>query len=322
MSRSGSASGRGKHPRMKHRDFGKTGVQVGEIGFGGWSIGERQWGSPDVEQSAAAIRAALEAGVTFFDTAQEYGEGRSEEIFGRELGGRKDVFVATKTGKYWLDGNFHTDYSPEHIARSAEDSLRRLRTERIDLYQLHNPGKEVSARAETWEALRRLREQGKVRFYGSSLDTMEELRCAIEGGCAAVQLMVHMADVRALPLVKAAAEAGLAVICRTPLAWGALSGKYAPGFTLPPEDFRAPGHWGHKTFTRYVRRAQELRFLERDGQSLAQAAIRYVLALEGVSVVIPGGKTPRQVLENVSAGEGELTAEELKRIAEVQRSWE
>jgi len=305
---------------MQQRDFGNTGVKVSEIGFGGWSIGERQWGSPDLEDSMAAVRTALDEGVTFFDTAQEYGAGRSEEVFGQVLAGREGLFVATKTGKYWKGGKFHTDYSPDHIMRSAEDSLKRLKTDRIDLYQLHNPGVEVSARPETWEALGKLRQQGKIRFYGSSLSSMQELRSAIDGGCAAVQLMVHMADVRELPILHAAAEAGLAVICRTPMAWGALTGKYRPGFTLPETDFRSPGHWGHKTFTLYVERAQQLRFLERGGQSLGQAAIRYVLAQKGVSVVIPGAKSPEQVRQNVAAG-GTLSEAELAKIAELQESW-
>lgn len=205
---------------MEQRDFGSTGVKVGEIGFGGWSIGEVQWGSPDVHGSMAAIRAALDAGVTFFDTAQEYGHFKSEEVFGEALGGREGIFVATKTGKYWEEGKFRTDYSPGYIVASAEGSLKRLRTECIDLYQLHNPGVEVSARAETWEALKKLTRQGKIRFYGSSIGSMAELRSAIDGGCAAVQLMVHMADVRELPLLRTAAEAQLAIVCRTPMAWG------------------------------------------------------------------------------------------------------
>ena len=306
---------------IKKRPFGSTGVKVGEIGFGGWSIGERQWGNPDLDQSTAALRAALDAGVTFFDTAQEYGHTKSEEVFGEILGPREDVFIATKTGKYWEGEKFCTDYSPEYIVSSAEGSLRRLRRERIDLYQLHNPGPEVSARPETWEALQKLQQQGKIRFYGSSLSSMEELRAAIDNGCASVQLMVHMADVREMPLLRAAAEAGLAVIVRTPLAWGALTGKYKLPFELPESDFRSPGHWGHKTFTKYVQRAQELRFLEGPGQTLAQAAIRYVLSLEGVSVVIPGAKTPEQLAQNVAAAEGRLTAEQLAKIAELQARW-
>jgi len=306
---------------MNQRNFGSTGVKVSEIGFGGWSIGEVQWGSPDLADSAAAVAAALDAGVTFFDTAQEYGRFKSEEVFGKVLAGRKDVFVATKTGKYWDQERFRTDYSPEFIIASAEGSLRRLHTDRIDLYQLHNPGEEVSARPETWEALKTLRQQGKIRFYGSSLDSMDEMRSAMAGGCAAVQLMVHMADMRTRPVLRAAADAGLAVVARTPMAWGALSGKYTPGFTLPDSDFRSPGHWGHRTFTQFVERAQDLRFLERPGQTLAQGAIRYVLAQEGVSVVIPGAKTPEQVRENVAAAETELTSDELATVAEVQQTW-
>ncbi len=307
---------------MKKRDFGTTGVKVSEIGFGGWSIGERQWGSPPVEESKAAMRAALEAGVTFFDTAQEYGGGKSEEVFGEVLGGREGVFVSTKTGKYWEGDKFRTDYSPEFIVSSAEDSLRRLKTDCIDLYQLHNPGVEVSARPETWAALKQLQQAGKIRFYGASLDSMAEFRSAVEGGCASIQIMVHMAEVRALPLLQAADEAGLAVIVRTPMAWGALTGKYRPGFTLPKGDFRAPGGWAHKTFTKYVDRAEQLRFLEGANQTLGQAALRYVLAQRGVSVVIPGGKTPQQARQNIAAAEGALTADQLAKIAELQKTWQ
>lgn len=305
---------------MKERQFGSTGVKVSTIGFGGWSIGEAQWGSPAVESSAEAVRAALEAGVTFFDTAQEYGAGMSEQVFGEILAGA-DVFVATKTGKYWQEGKFHTDYSPEHIAGSVEDSLRRLKRDRIDLYQLHNPGDEVSGRPETWETLKQLRAAGKIRFYGSSLSNQTELQAAIDNGCAAVQLMVHMAETQELELARAAAEAGLAVICRTPLGWGALSGKYEPGFKLGEADFRGVGKWGHETFTKWVQRAQQLRFLEGPGQTLGQAALRYVLALEEISVVIPGGKTPEQVRQNVAAAEAELTGEQIEHIANVQASW-
>lgn len=307
---------------MKQKDFGSTGVKVSEIGFGGWSIGEVQWGSPDVRASADALRAALELGVTFFDTAQEYGAGTSEEVFGQVLGNVEGVFVATKTGKYWAGGKFHTDYSPEFIVSSAEDSLRRLKRDCIDLYQLHNPGAEVSARPETWEALQKLQADGKIRFYGSSLSGADELRAAIDNGCAAVQLMVNMAESREIAMARAAAEAGVAVVCRTPMGWGALSGKYEPGFSLPETDFRSPGHWGHKTFTKWVEHAQQLRFLEAPDQTLGQAAIRYVLAQKEISVVIPGGKTPEQVAQNVAAAEGKLSAEELEKITELQKSWD
>ena len=147
------------------------------------------------------------------------------------------------------------------------------------------------------------------------------VRAAVANGCASVQLMVHLADVRELPLLEAAAEAGLAVIARTPMAWGALTGKYSPGFKLPEGDFRSPGHWAHRRFTEYVERAQQLRFLEREHQTLGQAALRYVLATDGVSVVIPGAKTPEQVRQNVAAAAGRLTEDQLARIAKLQKGW-
>ena len=306
---------------MRQKDFGSTGVKVSEIGYGGWSIGEAQWGSPPTRASADALRAALEMGVTFFDTAQEYGQGTSEETFGEVLGGVEGIFVTTKTGKYWADGKFHTDYSPGFIVSSAEESLRRLKRDRIDLYLLHDPGAKVSARPETWQALRKLQAGGKIRVYGSSLSTTDELRGAIDNGCAAVELMVHMAETAELAMAKVAADAALAVIGRTPMGWGALSGKYEPGFTLSETDFRSPGHWGHQNFTTWVDRAQQLRFLEGPDQTLGQAAIRYVLAQKEISVAIPGGKTPEQVAQNVGSGERALSAEELEKIAEVQKTW-
>ena len=131
-----------------------------------------------------------------------------------------------------------------------------------------------------------------------------------------------MAEPRHKELLDAAAEAGVGVIARTPLAWGALSGKYTEGVDLPKTDFRAEGNWGHKTFSKWVERAKDLAFLEREGQTLAQAALRYVLAQPAVSVVIPGAKSPQQVRENCAAAEGKLTDDELARIAEVHRRWE
>ncbi|MGC9454183.1 MAG: aldo/keto reductase [Phycisphaerae bacterium] len=308
---------------MRQRSFGSTGVKVSEIGFGGWAIGKHQWGEVDEQAARDAVKAALGAGVTFFDTAQEYGSGLSEQIFGEVLGGRDDVLVATKTGKYWdVDGNFVQDYSPQHITASVEGSLKRLGTDCIGLYQLHNPGVEISRKPETWDALRQLQREGRIRFYGSSITKAAEVQAAIDNGAAALQFEVHMAEPRHKEFLDMAAEAGVAVIARTPLAWGALSGKYAEGADLPESDFRAEGNWGHKTFTKWVDRARDLAFLEREGQTLAQAALRYVLAQPAVSVVIPGGKTAEQVRENCAAAEDKLTDDELARIAEVQKSWE
>ncbi|MFW6066655.1 MAG: aldo/keto reductase [Planctomycetota bacterium] len=308
---------------MRQRSFGSTGVTVGEIGFGGWAIGKHQWGEVDEQAARDAVKAALDVGVTFFDTAQEYGSGLSEEIFGEVLGGRDDVMLATKTGKYWdVDGNFVQDYSPQHITASVEGSLKRLNTDSIGLYQLHNPGVEVSRRPETWDALRQLQREGRISFYGSSIGKTAEAQAAIDNGAAALQFEVHMAEPRHRELLDMAAEAGVAVIARTPLAWGALSGKYFQGVDLPESDFRAEGNWGHKAFTKWVERARDLAFLQREGQTLTQAALRYVLAQPAVAVVIPGGKTAEQVRENCAAAEGKLTDDELARIAEVQKSWE
>jgi aryl-alcohol dehydrogenase-like predicted oxidoreductase len=309
---------------LNQRPFGDTGVTVGEIGFGAWAVGAQSWGGVEDENSLAAVREARALGVTFFDTAQEYGCGHSERILGQGLEADADAFITTKVGKWWYGktfDTFQTDFSAAFISGMADGSLARLGVERIDLYQLHNPGIAACERDETWAALENLVKAGKIRFYGASIGTEEELELCLERGCKGLQFEYNLLRPQRRDWIAKATDAGVGVIIRTPLAWGALTGKYEPGYELPEDDFRHESNWGGKAFRKFVGQAQELRFLEREGQTMSQAALRYVLAEPGVAVVIPGGKTPEQVRDNCAAAEAGLTGEELARIAELQAEW-
>jgi aryl-alcohol dehydrogenase-like predicted oxidoreductase len=203
----------------------------------------------------------------------------------------------------------------------ADGSLCRLKREVIDLYQLHNPGAEVCRRDATWKALEGLVRHGKIRFYGASISSEEELDLCLARACAAVQFEFSALRPQRRPWIARCAAAGVAVIVRTPLAYGALSGKYTVNYLLPQADFRHEARWGGKAFRKFVRQAQELRFLARPGQTMAQAALRFVLAEPGVSVVIPGGKTPEQVRDNCAAGDAALSPDDLARLTEIQHRW-
>lgn len=307
---------------MNYRPFGKSGQNVSEVGFGAWAIGGQQWGKVDDDQSIQALQAACDAGVTFFDTAQEYGSGHSETLIGRALRQhRPKLWYATKTGKYWdSHGKFHTDYRPEWFVWSIQGSLKRLQTDYIDLYQLHNPGEEVVRRPETWQALQKLRDQGKIRFYGASVSSLREGLDAINiGQVHALQFVYNIVNTRLAELIDQAHQAGVAVIVRTPFAYGALTGKYNLQSRFEPGDLRET--WARNEFRRALQRAQDLRFLQRHGQTMAQAAIRFALAKTGVTVVIPGAKNPQQARDNAAASDARLTQEELDRIAQLQQQW-
>jgi aryl-alcohol dehydrogenase-like predicted oxidoreductase len=235
---------------MHYRKLGKTGLTVSEIGFGAWAIGGPSgasgtplgWGKTSDDESLAAIRRARELGVTFFDTADSYGFGRSESLLGIVLSRkREDVVIATKVGVARdADGRLRKDFSREHIQYAVDGSLKRLRTDYIDLYQLHNPTIADLRRDDIHEAMDRLQEVGKIRFWGVSVSTPEEGIEVIRNGWGyALQVLynaINQAPAKELfPLAK---EKGYGIIARVPLASGLLSGKYRPDTTFATDDVR------------------------------------------------------------------------------------
>ncbi|MGZ5472678.1 MAG: aldo/keto reductase, partial [Thermoanaerobaculia bacterium] len=230
---------------MHYRKLGNTGITVSEIGFGGWAIGgvteasgtPLGWGRTNDDESLAAIRRARELGVTFFDTADSYGFGRSESLLGIVLSRhRKDVVIATKVGVVRnSNGDLRKDFSKQHIYHAVDGSLKRLRSDYIDVYQMHNPTIDDLQRGEIQEVMEQLQDDGKIRFWGVSISTVQEgLEIVRRGWGHTLQVLYNVlnqapAD-ELLPLAK---ERGFGVIARVPLASGLLTGKYREGATFP-----------------------------------------------------------------------------------------
>ena len=318
---------------VKRRNLGINGPEISAIGLGCWAIGgpfefdgrPAGWGEVDDEESVRAIRRALEIGVTFFDTADVYGCGRSERVLGRALKGRRDeAVVATKFGLLFDEATKKgggSDVSPAYIRRACEASLRRLRTECIDLYQLHAGAGDAAGAEGVVEVLEGLVAEGKVRYYGTSEDSPEVVGVFAEGEhCASVQTQVNVfgADEEILRTCK---ERGLAVVCRSPLAMGLLTGKYAPGKNVPPDDDvrRDTPHWDYfddgamEGWTQKLEAIREA--LTEGGRTLAQGALSWIWAKSTATVPIPGFRTVAQVGENAGAMRfGALSAQAMSAI--------
>jgi len=308
---------------MQYRTLGKTGWQVSVIGLGTWNIGG-QWGEVDDRTALATVWRAYECGVNFFDTADAYGEppGRSEELLGKALQGiRQEVFIATKVGNWARRHGHPLPYtSPLHIIACCHASLYRLRTDYIDLYQCHI-GDPTDAEIDVFlEAFERLKEQGKIRAYGISTNSLSALqRFNKLGTCSTCQLdysILNRAPEK--DLLPYCQEQNIGVIVRGPLAKGVLSGKFTPD-TVFTDEVRRSWNEGprREKFLKQLEVVERLRFLERDGRTLAQAALQFVLSHPAVSCAIPGAKSPQQAEANAKAGDGVLTPEELAAVNEI-----
>jgi len=308
---------------MQYRTLGKTGWQVSVIGLGTWNIGG-QWGEVDDRTALATVWRAYECGVNFFDTADAYGEppGRSEELLGKALQGiRQEVFIATKVGNWARRHGHPLPYtSPLHIIACCHASLYRLRTDYIDLYQCHI-GDPTDAEIDVFlEAFERLKEQGKIRAYGISTNSLSALqRFNKLGTCSTCQLdysILNRAPEKDLLLY--CQEQNIGVIVRGPLAKGVLSGKFTPD-TVFTDEVRRSWNEGprREKFLKQLEVVERLRFLERDGRTLAQAALQFVLSHPAVSCAIPGAKSPQQAEANAKAGDGVLTPEEIAAVNEI-----
>ncbi len=305
---------------MRYRTLGRTGLKVSEVGFGAWAIGGNahgnSYGPTDDDTSLASIRRAIERGCTFFDTADVYGWGHSEELLGRALEDRRDeVFIATKVGGDFYHGAVRMNFDPGYIAVALGRSLRRLRTDRVDLYQLHNPPSEMMADPKTYEVLDSLKAEHKIDHYGVSIHEPEEGVLCLEAGKPET-LQVPFSILRQEwidTFFGEARKANVGIIAREPLGNGFLAGKIPPDATFPPGDIRH--HWPAEMIAARSIVADRLKFLSREGRTPAQSALRFVLAFPEVSVTIPGAKTPEQAEENLGASDAlDLTHEELRRV--------
>lgn len=284
------------------------------VGFGAWAIGGPAqvgdmaigWGPTDDRESIAAIHRSLEAGINFFDTADFYGLGHSEKLLGQTLSNRPDVVVATKVGqRISPDNTVIADYSKSWVLKACEESLRRLRRDTIDFYQLHIARMAHLEQGECIEAMQQLVTEGKVRYWGISLNTFypkPEAQFFLERTLGdGFQLVFNLINQRAAGLIREASAAGQGIIARMPLQFGLLSGKFTEHTTFHKEDHRA-----RRLRPEVLRTALEsLSPLQAVAQkyrvSQASLALSFVAGFPGVSTIIPGIRTPEQAEMNAAA---------------------
>ncbi len=292
--------------------FGKTGRNTTRIGFGAWAIGG-SWGDVSEADARATLEAALDAGMTFIDTADVYGDGRSERIIRDVLKTRTDKpFVATKAGRR-LNPHIAAGYTPANIEAFIDRSLTNLGVDCLDLVQLHCPPTEAYYTPALFDGMEALKQQGKIAQWGVSVEKVEEALKAIEyPGCASVQIIYNIFRQRPETLFFREAQArGVAVIARVPLASGMLTGKLTAASTFAADDHRAFNRHGEafdmgETFSGVpydvaLQAVEELRPLVPQGATMAQFALRWILMQDAVTVVIPGARTPAQSAANAGA---------------------
>lgn len=313
---------------MNYRTLGSTGIKVSEIGFGGWAIGGATdaqgvpvgWGNATDEESLGALRRARDLGVTFFDTADLYGYGRSESLMGIVLSKHRDqVVIATKVGNVrTTGGRIIKDFSKRHIFYAIDGSLKRLRTDYVDLYQLHNPTLEDLQRGAIQEAMEMLQSLGKIRFWGISVSTPQEGITAIENGWGyALQVLYNILNQSAAgKLFPLARQRNFGIVARVPLASGLLTGKYRIHSTFSGDDVRQNFLTPRRLAEALERIAEVKGIVGGASRSLGEAALRFVLAEEAVSTVIPGARNAHQVEVNVAASDGGLDPAIVARLKE------
>jgi aryl-alcohol dehydrogenase-like predicted oxidoreductase len=312
---------------MRTKTLGKTGIEVSEVGFGCWAIGgpaslgkmQTGWGKVDDTDSLKALEAAFDCGINFYDTADVYGDGHSEQLVAKAFAKRRpQVVIATKGGNLTDEnGEWQKNFSGDFLVHRIEDSLRRLRTDYIDLYQLHTPYTEEQFQQalSSAEALDRLVEQGKLRAYGISISALEHgLRQIEQGFGASIQVVYNILDRGPEEeLFPKAKHANMGIISRVPLAYGFLTGKFTKESRFGPDDHRSHSVPPEK-IADWVAKVDRLKPIATEfGIPMAQLALQYILGQEAVSVVIPGGKNASQVSQNAAAGEAPPLSEEIIR---------
>ncbi|MGA9978276.1 MAG: aldo/keto reductase [Candidatus Sulfotelmatobacter sp.] len=313
---------------MKYRDLGRTGWSVSDVSFGAWAIGG-SWGSVSEQDALATLHKAVDAGVNFIDTADVYGDGRSERLVAQLRKARSEkIVVATKAGRR-LPRQTVEGYSRQNLTGWIEDSLRNLSTDALDLLQLHCPPTDLYDRPEVFAMLDDFVKAGKIRYYGVSVAKVEEALRAIEfPHVQTVQIIFNCFRQRpAEVFFEAAKQKRVGILARVPLASGLLTGKLHADSTFAADDHRNFNRHGEafdvgETFSGVDYRpgleaVEEIRQLLPQGMSMSQFALRWILMFDAVSCAIPGGKRPEQVAENSLASD--LPALPPETMAAVER---
>jgi len=314
---------------MKYRELGRTGWKVSEISFGAWAIGGT-WGNVDDSNSLAALNRALDLGVNFFDTADVYGDGRSEQLIAKLRKERSEKFyVATKAGRK-LNPHTAAGYNKKNLTSFIETSLKNLQMETLDLLQLHCPPTEVYYMPEVFGILDDLVKQGKLRFYGVSVEKVEEALKAIEyQNVQTVQIIFNIFRQRPADLFfREAQRRQIGILARVPLSSGMLTGKFTQNTKFENDDHRAFNREGAafdkgETFSGLdyemgLEAVEALRALVPQGFTMSQLALKWILMFPAVSCSIPGAKRPEQTEENIKASDlpplPDSTMEKIRKI--------
>jgi aryl-alcohol dehydrogenase-like predicted oxidoreductase len=316
---------------VRTRRFGDTGLEASEIGFGTWALGSSWWGDVSEGEGERLLLRALELGITFFDTGDAYGRGANEELVGRVLAPDRDrIQLATKFGyeigagrRDHSEGERPQRWDPAFVRARLEASLRRLGTDRVDLYQLHNPRMEAIDADETFGALEQLKAEGKLRHYGVALGPAigwrdEGLRALGTREVASVQTVYNLLEQEpGRELIAAAERAGAGVMARVPTSSGLLDDILTPETTFPEGDHRR--HRPREWLVEGLQKIERIRFLCQNGaeRTMAQAALRFILD-SGATTVIPTITSEAELLEYAGAADApELSGEELARVADL-----
>jgi aryl-alcohol dehydrogenase-like predicted oxidoreductase len=315
--------------RVLYRQLGSTGIEVSEVGFGLWTLSTGWWGDHTDDEAVALLRQARDLGYTFFDASDSYGEGRSERMLGDAFGNDADVVIATKCGY-----DFYThagvrrgqqeipqDFSPQHIRRACDESLKRLRRDRIDFYQLHNPKMDTIDRDETFACLEDLQREGKIRSYGVALGPAigwedEGVKAARQRNIAGKHIIYNLLEQDpGRAHFAACREAGAGVIARVPHSSGLLEGHYTEDTVFAENDHRR--HRPRSWLINGLKKVEQLQFLvdARPGATLGQIALRWILAEPAMASTLPNIYGSEQLIEFAGAGDiAPLTDGELARV--------
>src|SRR5436305_1463955 len=315
---------------MEYRAFGRTGWKISAVGVGAWGNGGDAWGVTDDNTSLATLHKAIDLGVNFIDTADVYGDGHSEQLIAQVRKARREqLIIATKAGRR-LDPHTATGYNRQNLTSFVERSLKNLETEALDLLQLHCPPSEVYDMPEVFGVLDDLMRQGKIRFYGVSVERVDEaLRAITYPNVQSVQIIFNMFRLKpAEQFFAAAREHRVGILARVPLASGLLTGKFRPQTQFAANDHRNFNRHGEafdqgETFSGVdyetgLQAVGQLRPLVPQGASMAQFALRWILMFPEVTSAIAGAKNPEQVEDNVHAVTlPPLSHEEMQRVREI-----
>lgn len=301
--------------KMKKRLLGKTGIEVSEIGFGAWQLGnEKDWGKMSDTDAVHLVEQAIDEGCTFFDTAPNYGAGKSEELIGKSVKGkRKQVIISSKCGHH---SNGEQNFEPKQLLLSVENSLRRLQTDYLDCLLLHNPSfTALTSESPQFELLEQLKSEGKIRTYGASVDTGKEVNELLKHtNTQVIEVMFNIFHQEPVESIKLAYQQGVGIIGKIPLDSGWLTGKYDRHSNFSGIRDR----WSEEEIKRRAQLVERVRLIVGEDASMVQSALQYILSFKEVSTTIPGARKLTQLQHNFFASEGELS---ITVLHELQKLW-